>query len=279
MLAVDRGSTLASFNIWHDDNQDGTSTEWIEPGNPYIPAAGLTAGAHTITIESTASRAGVLRYTLYASTDVTQPAGISPTGVAGKITVTPGQRAHLQFTLQQASKVMLAVSQHNTLRSFNIWHDDNQDGTSTEWVDPSDPYIPATNLAAGSHTITIEPIGTAAGTLVYTLYASTDLIQTTDVSGGGAKGAVTVTPGQRAHLQFTLQHASKVMLAVEEGSTLSSFNIWHDNKQDGTSTEWVGPGNPYAPESTLSAGTHTITIEPIGTAAGTLEYALSSPAG
>ncbi len=277
IFAIGTGGTLSAFNLWRDDNQDGSSSLDIDSANPYIPAD-LTAGPHTITVQSTDTHDGTLRYVLYASTDLTQTAGVSAAGVPDTVTVTPGQRAHLEFTLKQASRVVLAVDPNSTLTAYSIWRDDNQDGSSSLDIDSANPYIPA-DLTAGPHTITIEPSGASAGTLRYVLYASTDQTETIDASPRGTAGSVTVTPGQRAHLEFTLRQPGRIVLAVDPNSTLTAYSIWRDDNQDGSSSLDIDSTHPYAPSAILAAGTHTITIESGGASAGTLRFNLSAPPG
>ena len=99
------------------------------------------------------------------------PVDVSPTGVPGSVTVAPGQRVHFEFTLQQSSRVIFAIGTGGTLSAFNLWRDDNQDGSSSIDIDSTHPYAPSGILAAGTHTITIEPAGASAGTLRFTLSA------------------------------------------------------------------------------------------------------------
>ena len=272
IFAIGTGSTLNAFDLWHDDNQEGSSSIDIDSTHPYT--ADLAAGPHTITVESTDRQAATLRYVLYASTDLTQAAGISPDGVPGGVTVTPGQRAHLAFTLAQSGHVVFAVSSGSTLAAYSIWHDDNQDGSSSIDIDSTHPYT--ADLGAGTHTITIEPSGTGAGTLRYVLYASTGINRGMDVSPRGIRGQVGVTPGQRAHLAFTLAQSSHVVFAVSPNSALTAYDIWHDDNQDGSSSIDIDSTHPYTAD--LAAGAHTITIAPDGAASGALVYTLFASA-
>jgi hypothetical protein len=97
------------------------------------------------------------------------------------------------------------------------------------------------------------------------------------VSPAGVSGSVVLRPGQVANLEFTLEQTSKVIFAVDQGSTLGGFTISHDNAQNPTDNT-VYADNPYILE-TLPAGAHTITIEPDATNSGTLRYTLASPQG
>jgi hypothetical protein len=202
--------------------------------------------------------------------------GLSPTGVPGSVTIAPEQRVDLEFTLTQPSHVVLALAAHTTLTDFNIWRDDSRDGSDSIAVDSTDPYAPVGVLAGGTHAITIESTAARAATLRYILYASTDLTQGAGVSAGGVPGSLTVTPGQRAHLRFTLQQPSHVVFALAAGSTLGGFNIWRDDNQDASNSIAVDSTDPYAPAELLPAGPHTITIEPIGASAGNLRFTLTA---
>jgi hypothetical protein len=279
VLAVNSGTTLNQFSIYRDGEQNTSNSTLVNPGNPYIPAPNLTAGPHTITIEPNGNTAGTFRFTLYGSTDLDRTTDISPDGVTGTVNVTPGQRLHLHFTLAQTSKVVLAVDPASTLNQFAIYTDDEQNTSNSTLVNPGNPYIPAPNLTAGPHTITIEPDGNAAGSLQYVIYASTDLNRPTDISPQGVSGSLVVSPGQRAHLDFKLDKPAQIVLAIGDQSTLNQFSISHDEGQDASNSSLVNPGNPYAPSAILPAGAHTITIEPDGASAGVLVYTLAVHAG
>ena len=63
--------------------------------------------------------------------------------------------------------MVLSLDPNSTLTAYSIWHDDNQDGSSSIDIDSTHPYT--SDLAAGTHTITIAPDGATSGELLYKL--------------------------------------------------------------------------------------------------------------
>jgi hypothetical protein len=211
------------------------------------------------------------------TSDLFRRIAVSPTGVPGSVKLTAGQRIHFEFTLEQPSRVLFAVRGNSTLTNYDISRDSRPSDANAIDINSTHPY--EVDLAAGQHTFTIDPVGATAGTLNYVVYAATDAHETIEISPKGSPRRITVTPGQRAQVQFTLRQPSRIALAVSSGSTLTDYDISHDSGQDDVSSADIHPSTPYAPTTSLSAGTHTITIEPTGTESGTLLFMLSAQLG
>jgi hypothetical protein len=233
---------------------------------PATPSRAIPAATHHAAAPATTATHPT--QTSQPGHDVFERVGASATGVDGSVTLTPGQRVHLQFTLDQTSQVVFSERDGNTL-NFDIFTDHGQPSDSINY-DTSIPYRPGA-LVAGPHTITIENVGSTPGTLPFTLYASTDQTRTVKASPTGVDDALTLAPGQHVDLEFTLDQPSEVVLSERDGNTLN-FDISTDHGQPSNSLNY-DTSIPYE-AGTLAAGPHTITIENVGSTPGTLPYTL-----
>jgi hypothetical protein len=240
-----------------------------------------STGIYTVLVDPSSTNTGVLRLTLHdVPPDVTGTLEIAGAPVPLTI-LTPGQNAAYTFAgtagqqvMLQASAVTIASSTVNILRP---------DGTvlATRAVGTSGGNIDGVMLpVTGTYTVTVNPSGANTGNMTLRLFDASD-VTATIVVGGPAVTINIPTAGRNARVTFDASAGTRVSLrltGVTIGTSACCSARLSMLRPDGTafvSPTFFGTNGAFVDVQTLTAsGTHTIFVDPDGTATGDVTLTL-----
>jgi YD repeat-containing protein len=243
-----------------------STTGLLEP--PLLPMT----GSYGIAVDPNGASTGTTTVTLYdVPADFTSP--ITPGGSAVTATMgTPGQNGRVTFTGAVDQRISLRVSS-GPIGTVTI---QKPDGTTlaTTSVTVIQQFIDTHALAAaGTYGIVVNPAEANTGSVTLTLYDVPTDVTNTIVPGGSAVTTTFTTPGQNGQLTFSGTASQRVSLKMG-GGPIASIAM----KNPDTTTFASGSSNvltTFIDTQTLSStGTHSIAIDPGGTATGSLTFTL-----
>jgi hypothetical protein len=137
---------------------------------------------------------------------------------------------------------------------------------------------PQTLPSAGTYSVLVDGRFAATGNVTITLYdVPADGSGTIAINGSGVTFTIT-TPGQNWRLTFSGTSGQQVT-GHATGNSIGSVtvSILNPNGSTLTSQGWSGTSFNMLPKTLTATGTHTIVIDPSGTATGSITMSLTSP--
>jgi hypothetical protein len=122
----------------------------------------------------------------------------------------------------------------------------------------------------GRYSLVIDPQGAVIDQHHFIYLTPPDNTQALPASSTGVRRTVTLNAGQRATLSVNVPDNSQLELLLDPRSTIKRVDASDDGTQD------LAPLTARTPftTSTLSAGTHTVVLQPLGGESGTIAYTL-----
>jgi subtilisin family serine protease len=241
-------------------------------------------GPVTLTFSATVGAA-----TATATVSGSVPQTIQAGGPAVTVTTaTAGQNASLAFTGSAGERVSLTITNVTMGTStccaalVSVSAPDGSAVGSPAFVGTGGGFLDTRTLpAAGVYTITVDPQGTATGSMTLQL-ADVPPDVTAPIVAGGSPVTLTMTAaGQNASATFSAAAGARVSLKVS-GSTIGTstccgarITILAPNGTAAAPTTFVGTSGTYVDAVTLaSAGAYSIAVDPQGAATGSLTLTL-----
>jgi hypothetical protein len=157
----------------------------------------------------------------------------------------------------------------------------NADGSTVRSarIDADQSFIEPWPFATGQ-TITTEPSGADAGTVTVTLFDVPPDVTGSVVIGGPAVAVTTTQPGQNGMLTFSGTASQRVTVHAIGNTTqgVAVTLLGPDSRVLASTTSGAGSFN-LATVMLPSTGVYTVSVDPAGMNIGTLNIALTSPAG
>ena len=273
------GATMSSSSAVSILAPNGTTIGSSTVGAFIDVATLLATGTYTIVVDPYSTSTGSVTLTLY---DVPPDATGTITIGGSAVTVsnaTPGQNMRVAFSGTSGQRVSLQMTTVTLNSLYTGVVIKNPDGTTLVSSSPYSGFIDTMVLpASGTYTIEIDPPTTNVGSITLTLYnVPPDATGTTTVNGAST-AVTTSTPGQNAGVSFDGTAATSVTVRIT-GNTFGSVTITL-GRPDGSSQVSISSSaaNFNLTAQTLSvAGTYTVSINPNGTATGSITVAVTSP--
>jgi hypothetical protein len=228
---------------------------------PVLPAT----GTYTMFIDPSAANTGNVTLTL--SEEVTGTVVVDGSSLGVSVT-RAGQRARISFegTAGQFLGLALVGSTFGSA-TVTVFRPNGDQWTVPQFFFAGDTTLDTWLPSAGTHTVLVDPSGALTGSV--TLWVSQELTGT--VTPGGPPVTVNVTrPAQRARLSFSGTAGQRVSVVGGSG-TISQTDV-SIIRPDGFTLGAVGPfpasGGFLDLRTLISTGTHSLLLDPSGTATG-----------
>lgn len=237
------------------------------------------AGTYTLTVDPQGAWTGTAGYTLHAVPDRTQAltAVTTGAGTATNVTHLPGQVVKLTFTATAGQRMALAATGlAGTNAAVSISPTAGVTPAITETITTSPHFVDLRTIAtAGSYTITVDPQGSFAGTVGYTLYRpAADATKTVTAAPPTSTTIATTVPGQNAKITFTGTSGRAYPIAFSGfATTLGSIRASVTGPGAST-TQIVAPttitsaGGSIKTPVLSASGTYTLVVDPVNAAYG-----------
>jgi RHS repeat-associated protein len=264
-------------------------------GSAFIePQPLLLSGVYRVVVDPANSSTGSATLTLY---DVpADSSGSIAFGSAQTVTLsTPGQNAERTFTGTAGQRISLNVSSVSFGANYSCGSkifiyrpapDGTILGSQTCVQPPAGSFIDTMALdVTGTYRIVVDPTGGNTGSATLTLY-DVPPDQSGTVTIGGPSSTVSIsTPGQNGTRSFSGTSGQQLTLTLSAvtiaGSTCCSAKV-SIQKPDGlnlVSPTSFGTSGKTINTQLTATGTHTIKIDPQGSATGSATLSLSSSSG
>lgn len=237
-------------------------------------------GTYTIAVDPVGAGTGGLTLQLYdVPPDPTSP--ISSDGAATAISITsPGQMANMTFGGVAGQRISIVTSSKTISGNFAI-SVLNPDGTSYVLAPATQiyaGYLGVYSLAqTGTYRITIDPAGSAVGSLQVRLYEVPDDAAYQASIGGASTVATLSVPGQRAQISFSGSSGGRLKVSLS-GSTFSSYYYVTILRPDGTNLlaqAAVLGSKVFGLYSLNMTGTYLVVISPYAGGIGSISVSLT----
>jgi YD repeat-containing protein len=253
------GSTLATTNVF-------TSGGFIDSNVLADP------GTYTITVDPVREFTGNMTLTLHnVSVDATASATIGGPPVTVAIG-TPGQLGVITFDATAGQRVAINLTSV-TISSSNV-SVLNPDGSvlvPASSMSTSGKFVDALPVATGTHTLRIDPVGTATGSATATLTLVPADVTSSITIGGPSVPTQIPSAGQRARLSFTAAANQRVSVQLSAVTISSSVvSILRPDDSVLVSANVTTSGGFIDTNVLASGGTYTLLIDPNGAATGNM---------
>jgi YD repeat-containing protein len=273
---------------------DGTALVSVTTGTAgFIDAIALpTAGTYSLRFDPSGSNVGSIAVTFYDVVDTTT--SVTPTQAGASVAVsatTPGQRALATFTAAAGLRVSLQVSSvtigtgAGCRAALSILDPGGATIVSNNCVGSAGAFLNVTPaLAAGLHTIVVDPAGAFTGGATVTAY-NVPADWTGSITPGSPGSPVTVPitgVGQNGILSFNGTSGQTLSLTITGNTTsaIGSCTAVTIRKPDGStqaSIACVNTTTAFLDVTTLSVtGAYTILVDPAAERTGSITLALHS---
>lgn len=226
-------------------------------------------GTHTIVVDPDGSATGSITLTL--SEDVV--GSITIGGSSTTVTTTrAGENARVTFSGTSGPNLGLGITANTIGASLVSVRRPNGTTLASRVVIPGATEMDFTLDATGTHTIFVDADGSATGSITLTL--SEDVVASIAI-GGSATSVTTTRAGENARVTFSGTAGQNLGLGVT-GNTIST--TWVDvRRPNGTLLKGNAIVSAIAEaDFTLDAsGTHTLFVDPDGSATGSITQTLS----
>ena len=274
-------TTISSsyVSILNPDGSVLTPNTYVSPSGGFLDPKTLPAsGTYRILVDPQGSATGSTTLTLYdVPPDVT--ATTTPGGAPLSISAgTPGQNARITFDGQAGRRISLKLTATTIANAYvSITNPNGSTLASNVYVGTSGGFVDTKALpATGTYTILVDPQGAAIGSTTLTLYDVPPDASGSITVGGPSFLTTITTPGQNARLTFAGNAGQHVTLQLSGVSVLISYVTIL--KPDGTSltpSTLVTTSGRTITADLPSAGTYSITIDPLGAETGMMTLTLS----
>jgi RHS repeat-associated protein len=288
-----------SLNIYSDSisyawvSFSGPGTTWsssyVFTSGKFYAALNLpVGGTYTITIDPQGNT-GSMTLALYdVAADLSGP--ITPGGspVVAQ-TTSPGQGAAYTFTATAGQRVSLRANTGAITSPSGCCPIENvkimsgaQQVASTGWIAGNSwDYIDTQTLAAGTYTVTVNPISDSYGSTTLTLWDVPPDLTTPPLAMNANRTITLGTPGQNALFPFHGDAGQTVTLGWS-GSTIpiTQYKILDPNGNELKGTLWEPPG-PASITTTLpsTSDNYKIYVNPFADSTGTVTLSLTGASG
>jgi hypothetical protein len=253
------GSTLATTNVF-------TTGGFID-SNVLVDS-----GTYTISVDPVRELTGSMTLTLYnVSADATASASID--GPPVTVTVgTPGQIGAVTFAGTAGPRVGINLTSVSISSSnVSVLNPDESVLIPATSMTTSGKFLDAELAAAGTHTVRIDPVGTATGSATVTL-TTVPADVTSSITIGGPPVATSIPgAGQRARLSFTAAAGQRV--SVQLSAVTISSSVVSIRRPDDTvlASATIGTSGGFIDTNELATGgTYSVLIDPVGAATGNM---------
>jgi RHS repeat-associated protein len=307
-------STIASgsVSIWSPGGDQIAAGSFSETEGGLIETEGLPAtGTYTALLSPAGAGSGSVKVAAHAFAEpigaIAPPA--SPEGTTEPVSITaPAQNARFKVPLSDGAKVALRTNNSEMSGQYKIkWTTPDGLSTVSTTFDPEENWFWDTRTFSpgGDWTLTVDPVGTATGTVDLQLWEAPDKTGATISEGGDSVTSTIEIPGQRELVSFagekdelisgvtsesTIAAGVEVTLLAPDGSTLSggypeqatlpetgTYTFVVDPKPTGTKPVTNGTGSVKLTAEQVPAD-QTGTITPAATPEGTTqEVSLTVP--
>lgn len=172
-----------------------------------------------------------------------------------------GQRVSLKIGTGMMSGVTLLNHNHTALRTVTA-------GVVEAFLDTV--TLPAT----ATYTIVVDPVGTATGSLILTLYDVPADISGAIVAGGSAQTVTTTVPGQDGRLTFTGTVGQRVSLKVGAGPSGSVSLVGPDRAPSASVSIPIFATTLLDTQTLSFAGTYSVVVNYSGKNIGSVQLTL-----
>jgi hypothetical protein len=248
-------------------------------GGGFVDVKTLTAsGTYTILVDPLGTATGSATLTLYdvpADASATTSPGSSGPSVT---TTVPGQNARVTFAGVAGQRVSIRVSGMTLSGAHvSVLNPDGSTLASPIYVGTSGGFVDTRTLpSAGTHAVVVDPQGIATGSATVTVYDVPPDPTATGSPGGPSVSVTTTVPGQNAKVTFAGTAGLRVSVRLTS-VTMSSARVSIMNPDGSTlaAPAYFGTSGGFIDAKTLTAsGTHSILVDPTGTATGSMTLTL-----
>lgn len=241
-----------------------------------------SSGSYTINVSPPGVATGSFTVRVYeVPADVTATATVG--GPAATVTTTAvGQKSSITFTVTANQRIYLSCSQNlvDTNYGFTTFLLMDPDGNQIGFgLCDTPPLLFDSQVLStpGTYTITINPPGTATGSVSIGAFSVPDDVSATATVGGPPVTVSTTAVGQKASITFA-GTAGQTVTAVASASRYPDGASVQLLDPDGNQvwSDVVSGTDPLTDSAVLpTTGTYTILVSPTGTDTGGLVYTLS----
>jgi YD repeat-containing protein len=294
---IGTGAGSCLFTLY-DPNHSSVASSNCGTGASYVDTVTLAlTGTYTVYLDPQRTATGSVSVSVNNDQDVTTPT-ISIGGSAVTATTTvAGQDVRLSFAVTAGQKIFVyATSVTNPYASLYVVTPSGSDQASVT-IGNSPPgwtfFIDTQTLATtGTYQLWVQHSGTGIGSVTLQIVSvPTDFTGTLTVPAAGTTGTATRVPtsgnlsaGQNASLTFSgtaTQKLSFNILNSTIGSSSGSCTLTiYDPNQVQIASGYCGTGNiGYLDTETLATtGTYTVSLNPAGTATGSVSVSINNDA-
>ena len=258
----------------------GTSTvasTVVGTAGGFLDVQALAAGGeYALVVNPQTSYTGSLALTLY---DVPPDAGgpIASDGSARVVaTTTPGQNARLSFDGRAGERYSVKVGSGLSSAYVSVVGPGGTVGSRT-LVGASGGLLDVRTLdTTGPHEVLVDPQGAATGSTSVSLYAVPPDLEAAIAPGGAPVTVTTTAPGQNARAAFAGSAGRRIALQLSSPTMASAYvSILAPDGSAVLRNVLVGAGGAFVDAELLAAtGAHTVFVDPIGAAVGSLTLQL-----
>jgi YD repeat-containing protein len=267
-----------NFGIYKPDGTQLANT-FSCGGSAFVePQLLPVSGTYTLVIDPSGSATGQTTVNLYEANDVAGAIIANGASVLAALP-TPGQNARLTFdgTAGQRMSANAISGTFNGCWNLGIYKPDGTQLANTFSCGGTAFVEPQLLPVSGIYTVVVDPSGAATGQATVNLYNVVD--GTGSITLGGAAVNVSITvPGQKA--SFTMSGTVGQQATVRVTSNTMSCVTVTLLKPDGTSlTNTFSCSGAFnlATQTLPVTGTYTITVDPNGSATGSMSLSVTNP--
>ena len=246
----------------------------------FADAVMLSAGEYTVEVDPVGMALGTVAVTLYGMTHVSGPISTDGTPVTVPLTV-PGQNGVLTFTgitNQRISATLTSVTAFAAQWSLVIKRSNGVTVASANASSGTVVFKDTFSLPANdTYTLTIDPSDVQVGIVDARVFTIVDATGGVAINGAALPVSVTA-PGQNAVIAFDSSQSQAVRVRLT-GNTFGLTTVYL-KRPDGSQMTFATSSlaNFDLSSQTLNTtGTYTILVDPIGSATGTINVAVTSP--